>query len=102
MERQRLEAIEQYIFSLFQRRKVSRVLTKEVFESTSEFSNGDLVRAFEDLEKSLRLLVRYTREGNDWLSLTPEGAKLAGVTINYELHIDALPHPPKSSTAPPR
>ena len=102
MERQRLEAIEQYIFSLFQRRKVSRVLTKEVFESTSEFSNGDLVRAFEDLEKSLRLLVRYTREGNDWISLTPEGARLAGVTMIDELHINALPHPPKSSTAPPR
>ena len=102
MERQRLETIEQYIFSLFQRRKVSRVLTKEVFESTSEFSNGDLVRAFEDLEKSLRLLVRYTREGNDWISLTPEGARLAGVTMIDELRIDALPHPPKSSTAPPR
>jgi len=102
MERQRLEAIEQYIFSLFQRRKITRVLTKEVFESTSEFSNGDLVRAFEDLEKSLRLLVRYTKEGNDWISLSPEGAKLAGVTMIDELHTDALPHPPRSSTAPPR
>jgi len=102
MERQRLEAIEQYIFSLFQRRKISRVLTKEVFESTSEFSNGDLVRAFEDLEKSLRLLVRYTKEGNDWISLTPEGAKLAGVTMIDELHTVALPHLLRSSTAPPR
>ena len=102
MERQRLEAIEQHILLVFQRRKISRVLTKEVFESTSEFSNADLVRAFEDLEKSRRLLVRYTREGNDWISLTPEGAKLAGVTIIDELHNDALPHPPRSSTAPSR
>jgi len=101
MERQRLEAIEQYILSVFQRRKISRVLTKEVFESTSEFSNGDVVRAFEDLEKSLRLLVRYTKEGNDWISLTPEGARLAGVTMIDGLQNDALPHPPRSSTAPP-
>ena len=56
------------------------------------------MRAFEDLEKSLRLLVRYTREGNDWLSLTPEGAKLAGITMYRRVAgIDALPHPPKSS-----
>ena len=102
MERQRLEAIEHYILSLFQRRKSSRLLTKEVFESTSELSNADLVRAFEDLEKSWRLLVRYTREGNDWISLTPKGAMLAGVTMIDELHTDALPHPPRSSTAPPR
>jgi len=102
MERQRLESIEHYILSLFQRRRTSRILTKEVFESTNEFSNADLVRAFEDLEKSWRLLVRYTKDGNDWISLTSEGAKLAGVTMIDELHTDAFPHPPKSSTAPPR
>ena len=70
------------------------MLTKEVFESTSEFSNADLVRAFEDLEKSWRFLVRYTKDGHDWISLTQEGAKHAGVTMIDDLHIDALPHPP--------
>jgi hypothetical protein len=75
MERQRLEAIEQYIYRSFKDETISRVLTKEVFESTSELSNADLVRAFEDLEKSWRLLVRYTKMGNDWISLTTEGAK---------------------------
>jgi hypothetical protein len=101
MEKPKLESIEQYIFKLFQRRNISRMLTKEVFESTSEFSNADLVRAFGDLEERQRLLVRYTREGNDWISLTPEGAMHAGVTMTDELHTDALPHPPRSSTAPP-
>jgi hypothetical protein len=52
MEKPRLESIEQYIFTLFQRRNTSRMLTKEVFESASEFSNADLVRAFGDLEES--------------------------------------------------
>ena len=102
MEKARLESIEQYIFTFFQRRNTSRMLTKEIFESTSEFSNADLVRAFGDLAERQRLLVRYTSEGNDWISLTPEGAMLAGVTMIDELHIDALPHPPKGSTAPPR
>jgi len=101
MEKPRLESIEQYLFTLFRRQNTSRMLTKEVFESTSEFSNADLVRAFADLEERQRLLVRYTREGNDWISLTPEGARLAGLTLNDELHTEALPHPPRSSTAPP-
>ncbi|HJX91981.1 MAG TPA: hypothetical protein VJ372_15880 [Pyrinomonadaceae bacterium] len=102
MEKPRLESIEQYIFTLFQRRNTSRMLTKEVFESASEFSNADLVRAFGDLEERQRLLVRYTREGNDWISLTSEGAMIAGVTMIDEPHTDALPHPPRSSTSPPR
>ena len=98
MERRRLEAIEQYIFSLFHRLHTSKMLTKEIFESTDEFANADLVRAFEDLEKRWRLLIRYTKEGSDWVSLTPEGSQYAGVTTTD--HFEALPHPPKSSTSP--
>ena len=101
MEKERLEAIEQYIFSLFQKRTTTRLLTKEVFGSTSEFANADLVRAFEDLEKKWRLMVRYTKDGHDWISLTKEGAAYAGLTALDDLHLDGLPHPPKSSTAPP-
>ena len=101
MERRKLEAIEQYIFSLFGRRNISRMLTKEVFDSTDEFTNADLVRAFEDLEKHWRLLVRYTKDGSDWISLTPAGANYAAVQVLRE-ELEALPHPPKSSTASPR
>jgi len=97
MERRRLEAVEKYIFSVFGKRKSSRLLTKEIFNSTDAFTNADLVRAFEDLEKRWRLLVRYTKEGSDWIALTPEGSDYVGVpTLD---HLDALPHPPKS-TAP--
>ncbi len=73
------------------------MLTKEIFTSTEEFSNADLVRAFEDLEKKWRLIVRYTKEGSDWVVLTPEGAVHAGVELN-EVGDPAIPHPPKSST----
>jgi hypothetical protein len=98
MEKRRLAEIEDYIFELFRRERLGRLLTRRIFESTQAYTNGDLVRAFEDLEKKHRLLVRYTEEGNDWVRLTPAGAEYAGLA---ELADDAppvLPHPPKSST----
>lgn len=99
MEKRRLERIEQYIFALFQSRGANKLLAKEIFESADEFANADLVRAFEDLEKKWRLLVRHTNEGNDWVSLTPEGMAHAGVEqAEAEDLPQALPHPPKSAT----
>ena len=98
MDQQRLQKIEQYILSLFRRREITRLLAKEIFESTNEFANGDLVRAFEDLEKKWRLLVRHTNEGNDWVSLTPKGAEVAGIKYLAVIgQATALPHPPKSA-----
>ena len=94
MEQRKLEEIERYIFSLFEKRKTSRLLTREIFETTSIYANADLVRAFEDLEKRWRLLVRYTKDGSDWITLTAEGAAYAGVKSLD--HVEALPHPPKS------
>lgn len=99
MEKRRLERIEQYIFDLFRWRRTARLLAREIFESTDEFANADLVRAFEDLEKKWRLLFRYTKEGNDWVSLTPEGAAYAGLNqTDVDDQPEALPHPPKSAT----
>ena len=99
MEKQRLERIEQYIFALFRDRGTVNLLAQEIFESTDEFANADLVRAFEDLEKKWRFLIRHTNEGNDWVSLTPEGATYAGVKqIEAVDQPSALPHPPKSAT----
>ena len=97
MEKRRLARIEEYIFALFRARGTSRLLTREVFESTGEYANADLVRAFEDLEKRRRALVRHTEEGDDWVSLTPEGARLAGLHAPEE-DAPAFPHPPKSAT----
>ena len=95
MEKRRLQAIEQYIFEIFRERRSSRLLAKEVFDSTSDFSNADLVRAFEDLEKRWRLLTRYTKEGSDWVTLTPDGADYAGLTAAPESQ-SAFLHPPRS------
>jgi hypothetical protein len=98
MEKRKLARIEEYIFSLFRNRGTSKLLTKEIFASGSEYANADLVRAFEDLEKKWRLLVRYSKEGDDWISLTPEGAAYAGVNRQEDDEQRAVPHPPKSST----
>ena len=99
MEKRRLERIEQYIFALFRQRGTARLLAKEIFVSTDEFANADLVRAFEDLEKKWRLLIRHTSEGSDWVSLTREGLAQAGVNhLEADDSSEALPHPPKSAT----
>jgi hypothetical protein len=100
MEKQRLQRIEQYILGFFQRRQQGRILAKELFDSTAEFANSDLVRALEDLEKSARLLVRYTDEGNDYISLTPQGAIEIGLDpTDVDSESSAIPHPPRSATS---
>ena len=99
MEKLRLQRIERYILNLFRVRGTSNILAKEIFNSTNEFANADLVRAFEDLEKKWRLLVRHTNEGNDWITLTPEGAEAAEIEqLDYVEESIAIPHPPKSAT----
>ena len=99
MDKQRLQRIEEYILGYFQRRQQTRILAKDLFGSTPEYANADLVRAFEDLEKKHRLLVRHTQEGNDYLSLTPQGASYAGIDqTDIEREPPAMPHPPKSAT----
>jgi hypothetical protein len=100
MEKHRLARIEQYILEFFQERQQSRILAKDLFDSTPEYANADLVRALEDLEKKKRLLVRHTYEGNDYVSLTTQGASIVGVDqAELDGETSAMPHPPKSATS---
>ena len=99
MDRRRLEQIEKYVLGYIQARKQTRILAKELFDSTGEYANADIVRALEDLEKKERLLVRHTTEGNDYVSLTSQGAVRLGLQeVDAEDDVTALPHPPKSAT----
>lgn len=99
MDKRRLEQIEKYVLDFFQVQQQTRILAKELFESTSAFANADIVRALEDLEKKARLVVRHTTEGNDYVSLTAEGAARLGLTgVDQENDLPAMPHPPKSAT----
>jgi len=95
MNTYRLAFIARYILEFFQQQQRTRVLAKELFDSTAEFANADLVRALEDLEKRSRFLVRHTTEGNDYVSLTSEGAAELNLT---DLGETLAPHPPKSAT----
>lgn len=98
MEKQNLERIERHIFAVFRDRRKAKLLAKEILKSTDEFANADLVRALEDLEKTWRLVVRYTNDGDDWVSLTREGAVHAKLDQSeVDLQPQALPHPPKSA-----
>ena len=99
MDKRRLEEIERYVVSFFQELQQSRILAKELFDSTTAYANADIVRALEALEKSERLLVRHTTEGNDYISLTPQGIVLLGIQeADIEDEATALPHPPRSAT----
>ena len=99
MDKRRLEEIERYVISFFQEMQQSRILAKDLFDSTTAYANADIVRALEDLEKRERLMVRHTTEGNDYVSLTSLGiARLGLEETNVENEAGVLPHPPKSAT----
>ena len=100
MDKRRLAEIEAYIFDLFRQVGVTKILTPEIFQSTPKYANADMVRALEDLEKTRRLLIRHTEEGNDWTQLTPEGIRYVGLKESSPIEpLEAMPHPPKSSTS---
>lgn len=99
MDKRRLEQIERYVIGFFQAQQQTRILAKDLFESTNVYANADMVRALEDLEKHERLLVRHTTEGNDYISLTPQGVERLGLQeAPVEDELAAMPHPPKSAT----
>ena len=92
-----LAKVEEYVLGYFRRRGETRVLAREIFDASPGYANADIVRAFEDMQKRLRALARHTEEGYDWVSLTPEGARPAGLPAP-DAPPSAPPHPPKSST----
>jgi hypothetical protein len=99
MDKRRLEQIEKYVINFFQEQQQSRILARDLFDSTTAYANADIVRALEDLEKRERLLVRHTTEGNAYISLTALGVTLLGLTeTDVESDAAAMPHPPKSAT----
>jgi hypothetical protein len=99
MDKRRLEQIEKYVLGFFQAQERTHILAKELFASTNSFANADLVRALEDLEKKQRLLVRHTKEGNDYVSLTAQGATSLGLKpVELDGDLTPVPHPPKSAT----
>jgi hypothetical protein len=77
------------ILDYFGRRGEPRVLTQELFDRLP-FAGGDVVRALELLEKQERLLARVTDQGNDWVLLTEEGLRAAGLEERPHQHDVAL------------
>ena len=78
MERRRLQTVEEYVLELFRTRGRARLLANEIFESTAEYPPVELAKAFEDMEKNKRLVVRYQQNNDDWVQLIPEGPSYAG------------------------
>ena|SRR5215207_6907834 len=96
MNKGRLARVEEYVLGLFRQTGETRLLARRIFDASPGFANADIVRAFEDLGKRRRALIRHTEEGDDWVSLTNEGARLAGLPAPDDPQ-PAFPPPPKSS-----
>jgi hypothetical protein len=77
--RRRLTNFEREIMRFFERLRATRALTQQLFDA-SPHAHADIVRALEDLEKQGGYLVRSTEEGNDWLFLTEQGIRAAGLS----------------------
>jgi hypothetical protein len=76
-----LRPIEQDVLDVFTTTGRTRIETAEFFQRRPH-SNADFVRAFEDLEKQGRFLVRHTSGGTDWLELTTDGASALGIAAD--------------------
>lgn len=65
---QRREDLERSILDVIRLHGNERMLTQVIFDELPH-AHADIVRALEHLEKSHRLLVRHTDQGNDWVEL---------------------------------
>ena len=73
-----LRPIERHVLEMFRAARATRLPAQQVF-ARGPHSNADFVRAFEELEKRWRYLVRHTTGGVDWLDLTVDGAAALGI-----------------------
>ena len=74
-EKRKLQSIESYILDLFDRSGQDRMPANEILKNTHYYDREDLLKAVDDLERKKRLLVRYRYNNDDWVQLTPEGAR---------------------------
>ena len=74
----RLNELEQRVLTLFRHAGTTRLSTQGVFNILPN-AHADVVRAVEHLEKERRFLIRRTEGGNDWLILTQDGVRAAGI-----------------------
>lgn len=76
--RRHLQPVEDDVLAMFRAARTTRLRTQAVF-ARGPHSNADFVRAFEDLEKGWRYVLRHTVDGVDWIELTMDGARAAGI-----------------------
>ena len=76
--KRRLAGVERAVLDVFVSHRKVRLQTRRLFDELS-YANADVVRALEDLEKQGGLVVRRTEEGTDWIFLTEEGVRFAGL-----------------------
>ena len=90
----RLSRLERDILALIHAQPDTRIATQQLFNELP-YANADIVRAIEAMEKQHRWIVRQTEEGNDWLLLTDDGLRAAGLEDMPHRHDAAFIEPPK-------
>lgn len=78
---ERLVNLERDILAFFAMRRAKKLPTRELFDALPH-AHADVIRALEEMEKTRRLVVRQTEEGNDWLFLTDGGAEAVAAERN--------------------
>lgn len=68
-----LATAEEHILRTFANHSATTLSTSLLFEESGAFSTADVSRALARLEHRERALLRYTWEGNDWVTLTLRG-----------------------------
>jgi hypothetical protein len=68
-----LATAEDHVLRTFANHEATTLSTSLLFEESGTFSTADVSRALARLEHRERALLRYTWEGNDWVTLTLRG-----------------------------
>lgn len=75
----RLEPLEVFILDFFRRRSSTRVAANDLRAHGIAYGNPALGHALQRLEEEERFLARSTAEGVEWLELTRDGRRYAGL-----------------------
>ncbi len=77
-----MQDVEEQVLQEFARQNATTLPTSALFDHSGGQANADVTRALTDLEQHRRLLIRYTWDGTDWVTLTELGSTRRSLATN--------------------
>jgi hypothetical protein len=65
-----IKTAEEQVLRAFAQHQATTLSTSLLFDESAPFTHADIARAIAHLEQQERLLIRYTWDGTDWVTLT--------------------------------